>query len=165
MSKANIPGYVPNAGSEPNPAKSNLAFEPAPVKSIVPVPDTLEEPVKLKFEAEDAVAPKETAVAPKVSELFDKDELGILPTDNSILLFVIAVVTPVPPVISKLSPKPTSKLVEESSPILIDEFAKLAFVMPAVPDKLVFVKPDIDGGLIGGASLVADDFLAIINSF
>jgi len=29
----------------------------------------------------------------------------------------------------------------------------------------LFVKPDIDGGLIGGASLVADDFLAIINSF
>ena len=32
--------------SEPNPAKSNLAFEPAPVKSIVPVPDTPREPVK-----------------------------------------------------------------------------------------------------------------------
>ena len=54
---------------------------------------------------------------------------------------MIAVVTPVPPVISKLSPKPTSKLEDESSPILIDEFAKLAFVIPAVPDKLVFVKP------------------------
>ena len=29
----------------------------------------------------------------------------------------------------------------------------------------LFFKLDIDGGLIGGASLVADDFLAIINSF
>ncbi|MDP4291895.1 MAG: triose-phosphate isomerase [Bacteroidota bacterium] len=29
----------------------------------------------------------------------------------------------------------------------------------------LFAKPDIDGGLIGGASLVADDFLTIIKSF
>jgi triosephosphate isomerase len=28
----------------------------------------------------------------------------------------------------------------------------------------IFSKPDVDGGLIGGASLKADDFLAIINS-
>jgi triosephosphate isomerase len=27
--------------------------------------------------------------------------------------------------------------------------------------KELFAQPDIDGGLIGGASLVADDFLAI----
>jgi triosephosphate isomerase len=26
----------------------------------------------------------------------------------------------------------------------------------------IFSKPDVDGGLIGGASLVADDFAAII---
>ncbi|MEY5041842.1 MAG: hypothetical protein RLZZ414_1395 [Bacteroidota bacterium] len=31
--------------------------------------------------------------------------------------------------------------------------------------KEIFSKPDVDGGLIGGASLVADDFLAIANSF
>ncbi|MEN8119220.1 MAG: triose-phosphate isomerase [Bacteroidota bacterium] len=29
----------------------------------------------------------------------------------------------------------------------------------------LFSKPDVDGGLIGGASLNADDFIAIINSF
>lgn len=29
--------------------------------------------------------------------------------------------------------------------------------------KEIFSKPDVDGGLIGGASLVADDFVAIIN--
>ncbi len=29
----------------------------------------------------------------------------------------------------------------------------------------IFAKPDVDGGLIGGASLVADDFIAIANSF
>ncbi|MCG2459716.1 triose-phosphate isomerase [Flavobacteriaceae bacterium F89] len=29
--------------------------------------------------------------------------------------------------------------------------------------KEIFSKPDVDGGLIGGASLVADDFIAIIN--
>lgn len=31
--------------------------------------------------------------------------------------------------------------------------------------KELFANPDVDGGLIGGASLKADDFLAIINSF
>ncbi len=29
----------------------------------------------------------------------------------------------------------------------------------------IFAKPDVDGGLIGGASLVADDFIAIAGSF
>lgn len=31
--------------------------------------------------------------------------------------------------------------------------------------KELFKKPDVDGGLIGGASLVADDFVAIVESF
>ncbi len=31
--------------------------------------------------------------------------------------------------------------------------------------KELFVQPDIDGGLIGGASLVAEDFISIVNSF
>lgn len=31
--------------------------------------------------------------------------------------------------------------------------------------KELFAQPDVDGGLVGGASLKADDFLAIINSF
>jgi triosephosphate isomerase len=30
--------------------------------------------------------------------------------------------------------------------------------------KEIFAKEDVDGGLIGGASLKAEDFLAIINS-
>ncbi len=29
----------------------------------------------------------------------------------------------------------------------------------------IFSKPDVDGGLIGGASLVAEDFVAIVNAF
>jgi triosephosphate isomerase len=29
----------------------------------------------------------------------------------------------------------------------------------------LFANPDVDGGLIGGASLKADDFIEIINSF
>ncbi len=29
----------------------------------------------------------------------------------------------------------------------------------------IFSKPDVDGGLIGGASLISDDFIEIINSF
>ena len=31
--------------------------------------------------------------------------------------------------------------------------------------KEIFAKPDVDGGLIGGASLVADDFIAIATAF
>jgi triosephosphate isomerase len=31
--------------------------------------------------------------------------------------------------------------------------------------KAIFAQPDVDGGLIGGASLVADDFLKIVDSF
>jgi len=30
--------------------------------------------------------------------------------------------------------------------------------------KEIFSKPDVDGGLIGGAALKADDFVAIINA-
>ena len=40
--------------------------------------------------------------------------------DNSILLFVIAVLIPDPPIISKLSPNATLKFVEVSSPIVIE---------------------------------------------
>ena len=29
----------------------------------------------------------------------------------------------------------------------------------------LFANPDVDGGLIGGASLKAEDFLAIVNAF
>jgi hypothetical protein len=45
------------------------------------------------------------------------------------------------------------------------------FNLPAPPDvkpdnaKEIFSKPDVDGGLIGGAALKADDFLAIVNGF
>ena len=31
--------------------------------------------------------------------------------------------------------------------------------------KELFANPDVDGGLIGGASLKADDFIAIVNAF
>ncbi|MDR3297512.1 MAG: triose-phosphate isomerase, partial [Prevotellaceae bacterium] len=31
--------------------------------------------------------------------------------------------------------------------------------------KEIFAQPDVDGGLIGGASLVADDFIAIAKAF
>ena len=55
------------------------------------MPDTLAPPVKLKPAACSAVAPRETTVEPKVTELLDKDELPIL--DNvfvppEIVLFV-----------------------------------------------------------------------------
>jgi triosephosphate isomerase len=35
---------------------------------------------------------------------------------------------------------------------------------PSVAKEL-FVKPDVDGGLIGGASLIAEEFIQVINSF
>ena len=55
------------------------------------MPETLEAPVKLKPAAEAAVAPRDTAVEPKVTELFVNDELPIF--DNvfeapEIVLFV-----------------------------------------------------------------------------
>jgi triosephosphate isomerase len=31
--------------------------------------------------------------------------------------------------------------------------------------KEIFSKPDVDGGLIGGAALKVDDFVAIVNAF
>lgn len=31
--------------------------------------------------------------------------------------------------------------------------------------KEIFSKPDVDGGLIGGAALKAEDFYAIVNAF
>ena len=50
---------------------------------------------------------------------------------------------PLPVKKSNLSPKLTVPTVEVSSVILIKEFAKFAFVMPAEPLKFVFVRPDI----------------------
>ena len=37
-------------------------------------------------------------------------------------------------------------------------------VKPANAEE-IFSKPDVDGGLIGGASLKAEDFFAIVNAF
>jgi triosephosphate isomerase len=44
--------------------------------------------------------------------------------------------------------------------------AYLSFTAEAKPDnaKEIFSKPDVDGGLIGGAALKADDFVAIVNA-
>ena len=41
------------------------------------------------------------------------------------------------------------------------------FVLRVKPDnaKEIFAKEDVDGGLIGGASLNAVDFVKIVNSF
>jgi triosephosphate isomerase len=43
--------------------------------------------------------------------------------------------------------------------------AYLSFGGSVKPDtKEIFSKPDVDGGLIGGAALKADDFVAIVNA-
>ena len=55
------------------------------------MPETLEAPVKLKPAAEAAVAPRDTAVEPKVTELFVNDELPIFDNvfdEPLIVLFV-----------------------------------------------------------------------------
>ena len=82
-------------------------MEPAPVKSTVPVPDSEDVPVKFKFAVDVNVPPKAVAVSPIVIDELASEVLGTEETFNSILLFVIAVVIPEPPTISKLSPKPT----------------------------------------------------------
>ena len=51
---------------------------PEPVVSIVPEPDILEVPDKLKFDAEPIVAPKATEVAPSVTAVFANEEFAIL---------------------------------------------------------------------------------------
>ena len=94
----------PNAGNEPYPAKSNLNFEPAPVKSTVP------DPVKLNPAIDVVEPPNEIASVPKVIDEFANVELGIEPNDNSILLLSMAVDIGELPTISKLSPKFTSKV-------------------------------------------------------
>ena len=55
---------------------------------------------------------------------------------------------------------------DEYSKSLADEVTILygGSVKPANA-KEIFSKPDVDGGLIGGASLKADDFMAIVNAF
>ena len=64
--------------------------------------------------------------------------------DMSILLLVIAVVIPLVPTISRVPPNASISLVlEDSSPIVIVEFAKLAFDILAEPDKFEFVNPVI----------------------
>lgn len=49
----------------------------------------------------------------------------------------------------------------------ISENTSILYGGSCKPDnaKEIFVKPDVDGGLIGGASLVANDFIAIAKSF
>ena len=51
--------------------------------------------------------------------------------------------TTLSPIKSKLSPSDIVLLFEPSSPIVIDECCKLAFVIPAEPDKLELVRPVI----------------------
>ena len=64
---------------------------PEPVVSTVPVPDKLDVPEILKFEADEAVAPKETEVAPKVTAEFANEPFAIFVSVLSgplIVLFV-----------------------------------------------------------------------------
>ena len=58
-------------------------------------------------------------------------------------------------------------LVNENYGTTISSKISILYGGSCKPDnaKELFSKPDVDGGLIGGASLKADDFLSIINSF
>jgi triosephosphate isomerase len=61
--------------------------------------------------------------------------------------------------IRSLVNKRYDKITGTNTPILYGGSCK------PVNAKDLFSKPDIDGGLIGGASLTSDDFVSIINSF
>jgi len=116
---------------------------PEPVVSTAPVPDKLDVPVILKFEADEAVAPKETEVAPKVTAEFANEPFAMFVNVLSgplIVLFVnvsvdvsvttapsvakvislpeILVVIPEPPVNKILSPI-ESDVAELSSPVIV----------------------------------------------
>ena len=54
-------------------------------------------------------------------------------------------------------------LTSASGAFALDDLKLIAPAKPANAAEL-FSQPDVDGGLIGGASLVADDFLAIANA-
>ena len=49
----------------------------------------------------------------------------------------------------------------------ISEMVPILYGGSVKPDNAseIFSQPDADGGLIGGASLIIDDFIEIINSF
>ena len=49
----------------------------------------------------------------------------------------------------------------------ISEMVPILYGGSVKPDNAseIFSQPDVDGGLIGGASLIIDDFIEIINSF
>ena len=86
-------------------------------------------PVKLNPAIEVIEPPKEIESVPIVNDEFCNPELAIVPKDNSNLLPFKVLVTGDVPTISKLSPKLISKLVEVLSPILIDLFTNLSFVI------------------------------------
>ncbi len=59
------------------------------------------------------------------------------------------------------------KTVQDSYDAIIADQVSILYGGSVKPNnaKDIFSKPDVDGGLIGGASLKADDFFAIVNAF
>ena len=57
-------------------------------------------------------------------------------------------------------------LIKENVSADVSENTSILYGGSVKPDnaKEIFSKPDVDGGLIGGAALKADDFLAIVNA-
>ena len=55
----------------------------------------------------------------------------------------------------------------KSPNIILNTSGTLEFQGRSLPEnaKEIFTEPDVDGGLIGGASLKAEDFMKIANSF
>jgi hypothetical protein len=144
---------------------------PELVKSIVPVA-----PSKLKFVTVVCVPPKLIESSPKVIDEFANEPFAMFVKVLSgplIVLFVSVsvdvsvtiepsvakvislpetlVVIPEPPV-NKIPPPNEIVCAELSSPVIdIDEFAKFAFVIPALPDKFVF---EIFVTVLSGAFIV-----------
>ena len=154
-------------------AKLNLILFPEPVKSIVPVPDKLEVPSKFKFVIDVvAAAPNVIVLVPIATDeltncAFDTPKFLIVTSPlATVKLPVLNVATPAfdevansaeivnelaPTTVSIPSPAKNSNLppsaveftVDDSSENCIKGFAMFAFVIPAVPFKFVFVRPDI----------------------
>ena len=59
------------------------------------------------------------------------------------------------------------KLIADNYNPEVAENVHILYGGSCTPDnaKELFSNPDVDGGLIGGASLIADKFIAIANSF
>ena|SRR5689334_1804647 len=111
---------------------------PVPVKSVNTSPFILKTPVVISFRAEDNVKPVVVDAPLPVTEdrVSASVEVTVKLEPEAMILLIPA------PVTVKLPPKETEPI--PLLPIVVKLlFARLAFVIPAEPDKFAFVNPEI----------------------